>query len=103
MIIYESWGASIEGVPCSKGWDCLNCGFKFDRGHKLLGSAVVGFSRDKWSISGPYERLGGVIMECPNCFEKVWFHVDKRLIEHLMNQGVKFNVLKEIQTDKEGE
>lgn len=103
MIIYKSWGVGIEGVPCSKSWRCLNCGFDFDRGGRLLGSAVVGFSKEKWSISGPFERLGGIIMECPNCFEKIWFHVDKRLIEHLMEQGIKFTILEEIQLEKEDE
>lgn len=71
--IPEPWGVSWSQAfyysadyVCQCGWNFMGVGL-----HKV--QHIVGFSRS-CPISGSKPSAGVVIVECPHCFEKFWFH-----------------------------
>lgn len=71
---FRSWGVTFSTsiIPYAANLACQNCGkynFLDPRGHY---EQIVGFSLgDPWSKG----NIGVIILECPFCFEKFWFHV----------------------------
>lgn len=86
---FRSFGISVYhlGVEYSAGWICDECDwqiekFKFVEWRKF----VVGFSRNAPKnpdrpetpdeLKTPdNEYIGGIVIECPRCSRKFWFHV----------------------------
>jgi hypothetical protein len=64
----RSWGVVWnESIPRASAWYCLNCGWQCLVGGFNWYKYVIGFD------SGPYGHPK-IIIECPECFEKFWFH-----------------------------
>ncbi len=80
--IYDSWGLFEESANRSRDWGCPNCDWR-DLGTVLF-RQVVGFRAHT-----PYEdslgtvKMGLLIIECPRCFEKYFFHVDKNFAQRV--------------------
>lgn len=93
MSKYGSWGVHISDIPYSGNWCCKGCYYDFSPTNRFL-SCIVGFSTDVPGLrSLGVVKAGGIIMECPICHEKIWFHVNNALIEGLIDSGIKFPVI----------
>ena len=71
----KSWGVALnDSIPRAAGWDCQNkdCGWKCAVLYRYWYDNIVGYEHD--SCTGE----GKVIIECPCCFEKFWFHFDAK-------------------------
>ena len=73
----ESWGRGITGdTKQGRDWTCPHCR-EFDIRAPSTGNKIVGFTTNPPPYSGTGTlRVGAVIVECPNCFETFWLHID---------------------------
>jgi hypothetical protein len=70
MSILRPWGVVWnESIPYAKNWRCQFCAWECVLGKTDWYKYVVGFEFDQ----NNRERI---ILECPQCFEKFWFHCD---------------------------
>lgn len=76
---FKSWGVNIynNGVRYSKGLNCPQCGWDWwDELPEESGKYIVGFSINPLFLSFSTDHMvGALIIECPRCFPKFWFHV----------------------------
>ena len=76
---FKAWGESYHsGIKRADGSVCPECGWDMyestDKLRLRLG-AVIGFSLEQPALTrGFEERIGIIIMECPECFQKFWYH-----------------------------
>src|SRR3989344_7813658 len=80
------WGESTEGIQYSVNTDCKKCGWDF-LAKKLKSrknfDQIVGFCQapfDRAESKGSQKSLGVLVIECPRCFEKFWFHARTYLV-----------------------
>lgn len=90
-----SWGKTHDGNPYSAGWDCRECGWAFMQGARANYEQIVGLEilqepaddamyRLMNAMSGVNDpKIGIIVIECPKCFEKFWFHVSKDYINQV--------------------
>lgn len=75
----KSWGVNYsQAVNYIQSYVCSDCDFdylNFQRGGYY--KHIVGFSPDPPFQPVNSNSVGLVIVECPNCFTKCWFHIDK--------------------------
>jgi len=76
----DAWGQKYDdSISYAPSHSCPTCGIKFYGDNFAI--YIVGFSP---IAPTPKRDLGMVIMECPKCFAKFWFHfypIDKERIE----------------------
>lgn len=88
-----SWGVQSDQAVRSRNWDCPNDCIRlqnistYDPGFYKI---VVGFDTDPpFSDHASIEYIqacpGAVIIECPKCFEKFYFHVMRSTVHGLMD------------------
>ncbi len=76
------WGTFYTpDIRYAGGWQCLDCNYDF--GYPNSVKVVIGFSTDSPKFTGNDKMVGIVIVECPKCFEKFWFHITEDLYECL--------------------
>lgn len=85
----ETWGIRYnQDIPYAPDHDCQNPGCDWSTGssfrteHGPWWDHVVGFS----PIGPPSNRphiVGILIFECPKCFHRFWFHIDREGMELL--------------------
>jgi hypothetical protein len=74
----KSWGVGYSAdMHHCLGFYCL-CGGEISIDPIEQGKLLVGFSKDGPGIVG--ERVGILIFECDQCFEKYWFHCDELVV-----------------------
>lgn len=77
-----NWGAFYTpDIRYVADWSCPDC--NHDLGVPYLVNILVGFSTDMPKYSGNDNTVGIAIVECPKCFEKLWFHITDDLYECL--------------------
>jgi len=78
----ESWGFNaIEAIPYSENWNCPHklCEHKWPNDREKRWQHVAGFHYHPFHKLGR-DFAGEVIIECPSCGRKYWFHVDRLLV-----------------------
>ena len=77
MINWRSWGLSWNESFCRTiDWECRQCGWSYFSHNRVeRAKYVVGFSTNQPFPSGQIGIVGILIVECPNCFSKFWFHI----------------------------
>ena len=82
-----SWGVHYTSdIPLAKNWCCQNCGWEALR-NTSTHQHCVGFSKEVPSpkiCTSNRKKTGGIIFECPRCFEKFWFHTVDVIVEDIM-------------------
>ena len=83
MSQFRSWGIVFsDDMYHSSGYKC-KCGFEIPSDFMLYDQLLVGFS----TSSTPKEGYVGVgIFECPQCFEKFWFHFESSFVRILQEE-----------------
>ena len=82
----DYWGESVEGITYSVGLDCRECGWDFPQeviSSRETFNCIVGFREAPfggWSSEGTQRSLGALVLECPRCFSKFWFHAREYLV-----------------------
>ena len=73
------WGESIpDDAPKIAKVECPSCGFQPAKGYNHLYNFVVGFRENPPSTSSdPICRPYALIVQCPECQQKFWFHIGK--------------------------
>jgi len=71
-----SWGIQANIATYAPEYECDECGWNILRHLNELSrdsrvEVMVGFDA---SVPG-INRVGALVFECPNCYEKLWFHV----------------------------
>ena len=94
---FRSFGTSALGAQHSLGLTCPNdrdgadghvsfiflC--SFEKAIKKAIKSIVGFDVDPPHGSRVnLGSIGALVIECPQCYEKFWFHVSPRLLESLL-------------------
>ena len=77
-----NWGASLCDIPYAVDYNCPSCNWSGNRKDFFNARAdiIVGLSHNcplaGRSAHVPLEetRIGAIILECPDCFSKFWFH-----------------------------
>ncbi len=85
---WQSWGVFYTSeIPQSKDWRCLECGWSFYDYEPTLDKYrfVVGFSTEMPCYSTQYGIVGILIVECPKCFSKFFFHVQGLLLDMVVD------------------
>lgn len=84
MELLRSWGVAYSSaMPHSATYDCPECGWGVGIGQLIAKSMIpymVGFST---VLRKNNEFPGGLIIECPACFCKFWFHLPQSNIDVL--------------------
>jgi len=81
----RSWGFDqIETIPHSDAWTCPypNCG-KDGMGDADWEEYLVGFRASDNQPSDYNDRAGELILECPNCLRRYWFHTTLSLAQDM--------------------
>ncbi len=81
----KSWGVVwTEAIPYSARWECKNpeCYWRPTLGMRLY-DHMVGFAHEP-IVKRDQSIAGKMIVECPRCFEKFWFHVHDMNVEDMM-------------------
>lgn len=76
---FKTWGESYHpGIKRGDGATCPECGWDMHESTDKLRSnldAIIGFSIEQpVSTRGLGERIGIIIIECKQCFQKFWHH-----------------------------
>ncbi len=84
--MWKTWGVRYnQDFPYSKDWRCRECGWSFfDEDTEKSGPCVVGFSTDYTVHSSQFGVAGVLIVECPKCFSKFFFHVTHLLLKSVV-------------------
>jgi len=85
MSTFKSWGDTGQDYPHSEDYCCPGCDWAFMKQAEFW-RFVIGFSTALAGTSlltGKADKPGGVVVECGQCFEKFWFHVDETTVKHL--------------------
>ncbi|MBI2454355.1 MAG: hypothetical protein HYV54_02185 [Parcubacteria group bacterium] len=82
---FISWGVKYSSdIPHSADLRCLECRWSLARVESSE-RFIVGFSTDGSLMKIPFfgvgKIVGGIIIECPECFSKFWFHVSEDLAD----------------------
>lgn len=95
MPTYRSWGQVFNPSFRHSGGDaCPSClwelsgwaqdGTQLPKGYWTY---VVGFTLDAPPSVWPDIVVGALIIECPQCFEKFWFHCTKEMLKTAVRLG----------------
>ena len=69
---FASWGfTNLEAIVQAREWQCYHCGDLWDQG--LGSNNIVGFRDDSFSLNSLH-YAGEVVILCPGCGRKYWFH-----------------------------
>lgn len=83
----RSWGVIwSEAIPRAGDWRCQNSECRWDfNAEDDSAQYVVGFTTDGAypSSLGGEMRVGRIIIECPDCFEKFYFHVTADTVDSI--------------------
>lgn len=89
---FQDFGVSVNhlGVRYSAGWECYGCGWDLTKFEiEEWKQFVVGFSKkvpEKPLIlipEMPRDYIGGIVIECPQCSKRFWFHVNPISMRHI--------------------
>jgi hypothetical protein len=84
---YKAWGIAYNpAFQRAPDYQCQNCGWEFVSPYirrEITFAAMVGFSPDMPTHPNKPKCVGILILECPDCFEKFWFHTTKEWLELL--------------------
>lgn len=77
--VFQSWGEPWnQSIRHSTDWNCDKCNWSFLDQHPLPQiQYVVGFSTNIPIPSHQHDVVGILIVECPNCFSKFFFHLTR--------------------------
>lgn len=85
---YKSWGVSHDpSITHSNDLDCPNCHWSHPGSNIRVSNLIpyiVGFDIQ---VGRNQKFPGGFIIECPECFEKFWFHAAAASIDLLKLKG----------------
>lgn len=84
----DAWGEQWHpGISRSKDWICDNCNWSWMRANSdTQDQCIVGWNPDPPMPSNT-RGAGMVIVECPKCFEKFWFHLEPICLECAEENG----------------
>ena len=79
---FKAWGQLYRpGIKRGDGSVCPECGWDMHESTAQLPSrlkAIIGFSLEQPATTRAFlsdvKRIGIIIIECPECFEKFWYH-----------------------------
>jgi hypothetical protein len=89
---FESWGIQVghPGVAYSRGWDCTECKWRIENYRMIEWQQfAVGFSKDvpeNPDRSTETKMAGGIVIQCPRCSKKFWFHISLELMEAIHDE-----------------
>lgn len=85
----DAWGEQWhEDIRHAKDFSCRGCGWRWMRAPiEEQYTCVAGWNPRPPSPSRVGNR-GMVIIECPICFEKFWFHLDLVCLENAEMMGI---------------
>ena len=87
----RSWGVPLtEDVPKSKDFKCLDCRWECWIMNALKNGWVIGFDSDlsHGRVSTRNHVVGQVIIECPRCFLRFWFHITEHNVQNMKRFGL---------------
>lgn len=78
----RSWGKQYhQGIRYAPDYGCPKCGWPhpmFPGGFEKVLAHIVGYT----DASTAKQQCGGIVVECPKCFTKFWFHLKESLPLH---------------------
>ncbi|MBI4120089.1 MAG: hypothetical protein HY454_01350 [Parcubacteria group bacterium] len=87
----RSWGVSLtEDIPKSMDYECLDCGWGCWITDAWKNGWAIGFDSDlsRGRVSTKDYVVGQLIIECPKCFSKFWFHITERNVQNMKRLGL---------------
>ncbi|MBI4155800.1 MAG: hypothetical protein HY507_01035 [Candidatus Zambryskibacteria bacterium] len=78
----QSWGVSYNPAmthamdyECKCGWSWIQAAMAHSQGNRY--EQIVGFDTNQpFQTARAAYSIGIVIIECPRCFRKFWFHIE---------------------------
>jgi hypothetical protein len=91
---YTSWGESYHpGIHRSNDWGCPQCNWSIvslSAPHEGIRENLIGFSVNQPIPSRRENIVGILLFECPECFEKFWFHATNDAIAVIRSSSAKW-------------
>jgi hypothetical protein len=86
---YKSWGVHFTNdIDYAGNFRCQECDWPGSSAcwHKT-DKHIIGFSKD-FNPTDSMQKFGKLIIKCPRCHEKFWFHINGYVADSLIDEGL---------------